>query len=335
MPPGSQSRWRRGIPTPPFINPKIPATLGSSDNGGSDGSVVRKGDPKPTYCIIPDPTPAPEKVRGTFSALRSTRYFSQSLTLASRCVRVPGVSSPDGLRDRLDLVRQRMQAAARRSGRPETAVTLVGVAKGISAEAVREAVRLGLADVGENRVQEARVKRAALGDRQAARWHLIGHLQRNKAKLALELFDVIHSVDSWALVETLNRLSQARPKPLDVLIQVNVSGEPAKFGCRPEDAAGLARAVQRSTALTLRGFMTIAPFVDNPEDVRPHFRRLRQLRDEVLAACGLPPAAGQLSMGMSQDFEVAIEEGADLVRVGTAIFGTGDKGQGTWASCAG
>ena len=216
-------------------------------------------------------------------------------------------------------------------------MTLVGVTKGASAEAVREAVRLGLDDVGENRVQEARAKRAALGarqdlqgpGRQPVRWHLIGHLQRNKAKLALELFDVIHSVDSWALIETLSRLSQTRPRPLEVLIQVNVSGEPAKFGCRPEDATGLARAVQRSKAMALRGFMTLAPLCKNPEAARPHFRRLRQLRDEVLAACGLPPAAGQLSMGMSQDFEVAIEEGADFVRVGTAIFGTGDRGQET------
>jgi len=229
----------------------------------------------------------------------------------------------------LDLVRRRIEAAARRCGRPETAVTLVGVTKGVSAEVIREAVRLGLADVGENRVQEARAKRAALGarqdlqgpGRQPVRWHLIGHLQRNKAKLALELFDVIHSVDSWALIETLSRLATTRPQPLEVLIQVNVSGEPAKFGCLPEDTAGLARAVQRSAGLTLRGFMTMAPFCENPEDARPHFRRLRQLRDEVLTACGLPPAAGQLSMGMSQDFEVAIEEGADLVRIGTAMFG--------------
>ena len=229
--------------------------------------------------------------------------------------------STDGLRDQLDLVRRRIQAAARRCGRPAEAVTLVGVTKGMPAETVQEAVRLGLSDVGENRVQEADAKQQVLGCLRPVRWHLIGHLQRNKAKLAAELFDVVHSVDSLALVDTLSRQAHARPRPLEVLIQVNVSGEPATFGCRPEEAAGLTRVVQQAEPLTLRGFMTMAPFAENPEEARPHFRRLRQLRDDVLAACSLPPEAGRLSMGMSHDFEVAIEEGADLVRIGTALFG--------------
>lgn len=244
--------------------------------------------------------------------------------------------STDGLRDQLDLVRRRIQAAARRCGRPAEAVTLVGVTKGMPADVIRQAVALGVADLGENRVQEAQAKQIALGwelgaqglgpqpsapSPQPVRWHLIGHLQRNKAKLAAELFDVVHSVDSLALIDTLSRQTHARPQPLEVLIQVNVSGEPAKFGCRPEEAAGLTRAVQQAKPLTLRGFMTLAPFSERPEDARPHFRRLRQLRDDVLAACSLPPEAGRLSMGMSHDFEVAIEEGADLVRIGTALFG--------------
>ncbi len=237
--------------------------------------------------------------------------------------------STDGLRDQLDLVRRRIQAAARRCGRPAEAVTLVGVTKGMPAETVQEAVRLGLSDVGENRVQEADAKQQVLGCLRPVRWHLIGHLQRNKAKLAVELFDVVHSVDSLALIDTLSRQAQARPRPLEVFIQVNVSGEPAKFGCRPEEAVGLARAIRQAEGLTLRGFMTLAPFAENPEEARPHFRRLRQLRDEAAVALNLEPSTLNLSMGMSQDFEIAIEEGADLVRVGTAIFGTGDRRQET------
>ena len=239
--------------------------------------------------------------------------------------------STDGLRNQLDQVRRRIQAAAHRCGRPAEAVTLVGVTKGMPAEVVEEAVRLGLSDVGENRVQEARDKQTAVGRRpkaegrdDPARWHLVGHLQRNKVKLAVELFDVIHSVDSLPLVTALegamSQRLQAEP-PLDVLIQVNVSGEPTKSGCPPNQVIELAIAVRGATHLRLAGLMTMAPFDSNPEAARPHFRQLRNLRDEAALASGLQPSALGLSMGMSQDFEVAIEEGADLVRIGTALFG--------------
>jgi len=202
---------------------------------------------------------------------------------------------------------------------------------------IREAVACGLTHLGENRIQEARAKQAALGSRleaqgsgleptalslQPVRWHLIGHLQRNKAKEAVELFETIHSLDSSALAETLERHAAAADKEVEVFMQVNVSGEATKFGCGPDDAPALGACVTQLPHLRLRGLMTIAPFTENPETARPVFRQLRELRDEVASSLHLPPSTFCLSMGMSQDFEVAIEEGADVVRIGTAIFGT-------------
>ena len=214
------------------------------------------------------------------------------------------------LTQRLASVRQRIEAACRRCGRDPASVTLVAVTKGVAVETVREAVGLGVRDLGENRVQEARAKHAAL-DSVKIRWHLIGHLQRNKAKDAIRMFDVVHSVDSSALVEELDRRAD---KQIETFIQVNVSGETTKFGCAPDEAPALAQAVNACAHLRLKGLMTIAPFADDPEHARPHFRRLRELRDNLQSSL-------QLSMGMSHDFEVAIEEGADVIRVGTAIFG--------------
>jgi pyridoxal phosphate enzyme (YggS family) len=138
----------------------------------------------------------------------------------------------------------------------------------------------------------------------------------------VELFDVIHSLDSERLAEEVERQAAKQARAIDVLIQVNVSGEATKFGCNPEETSALARTVMHLPHLRLKGLMTLAPFAEDPEQARPHFRRLRQLRDELAVACSLQPAACSLSMGMSQDFEVAIEEGADVVRIGTAIFGT-------------
>ena len=252
----------------------------------------------------------------------------------------------DGVQRNLERVRRRIEAACQRAGRPASAVTLVGVIKGVAVEVIREAVALGLAELGENRVQEARAKQLVLGSRfevrgkdfsleprtlnlEPVRWHLIGHLQRNKAKLAAQLFDVVHSADSLPLIEELARARAAAgpgSPPLEVFVQVNVSGEATKFGCRQEDATALASAVQESHALALRGLMTMAPFSENPEDARPHFHRLRRLRDDVASTLSLEPSTLNLSMGMSQDFEVAIEEGADLVRIGTAVFGPREAG---------
>ena len=230
-----------------------------------------------------------------------------------------------GLRERIAALQQRIANACQRCGRDPAAVTLVAVTKGVDAPTVREGIALGLNNLGENRVQEARSKREALGagnGERGARWHLIGHLQRNKAKEAVELFAVVHSLDTTALAEALERHAAAADKEVEVFIQVNVSGEATKFGCAPGDTQALAKTVMQLPHLRLRGLMTIAPFADDPETVRPVFRQLRGLRDEVTSPLHLPPSTFCLSMGMSHDFEVAIEEGADVIRVGTAIFGT-------------
>ena len=211
-------------------------------------------------------------------------------------------------------------------------MTLVAVTKGVPVEWVRDAAALGLTDFGENRVQEARAKQAALGlTLHPVRWHLIGHLQRNKVRHAVEHFDLIHSVDSVSLIEALEAVAGHHTiAPLGVLVQVSVSGEATKFGCRLEETASLVQAVTRAPHLRVAGLMTMAPFAPDPEQARPHFRRLRQLRDDVVLALNLEPRALSLSMGMSQDFEVAIEEGADLVRIGTAIFGPREHRNAEW-----
>ncbi len=229
------------------------------------------------------------------------------------------------LRDNLERVRQRVQQACQRCDRQPSSVTLIGVTKTVPSEIIRDAVALGLTELGENRVQDAREKQTVLPrtlNPEPIRWHLVGHLQSNKAKLAVELFDVIHSVDSLALIQMLERAAQSRPRLLEVLIQVNISGEQTKFGCRPNEVPGLIDALRGCRQLTLVGLMTLAPFSENPEEARPHFRNLRALRDAMSQSPHHPITPSlQLSMGMSQDFEVAIEEGADWIRIGTAIFG--------------
>ncbi len=216
--------------------------------------------------------------------------------------------------DNLAQVRRRIEAACLRAGRPVDEVTLVGVSKGASAEAVAEACADGLTDVGENRVQEAVAKIAALAKLGTAgagpRWHLIGHLQTNKAKIATELFAILHGVDSLRLAEVVSRRAG---EPMPVLLEVNVAQDAAKFGFAPEEIGTALTDIAELPNLDVRGLMTIAPRTDDPETSRPYFRRLRELRDELGLA--------ELSMGMTGDFEVAIEEGATCVRVGRAIFG--------------
>ena len=223
-------------------------------------------------------------------------------------------------------VRERIAAAERRSGRPAGSVTLVGVVKTLPAEAIAAAVALGLTDLGENRVQEAESHQRTVA-RGAARWHMIGHLQRNKAGKALELFDVVHGVDGAELAVALDRRALEAGRRLAVLIEVNVSGEASKFGIAPEGAAALAELVAPLANLQLRGLMTVGAPVARPEDARPGFARLRELRDETARRLGQP--LPELSMGMSGDYEIAVEEGATLVRVGTALFGARDGHGGT------
>jgi pyridoxal phosphate enzyme (YggS family) len=211
-------------------------------------------------------------------------------------------------------IRARIAAVATRAGRDPAGITLIAVSKTFPAAAVAAALAAGVRDIGENRVQEGEAKRAEVeamtGGAGRPVWHLIGHLQTNKVRPALQSFDMIHSIDSIRLAEAINRSAAA---PVDVLIEVNAGGEASKFGFIPDEVSQAITQLSRFEHLRLRGLMTVAPAVDDPELVRPVFRRLRALRD----AAGLV----ELSMGMSHDYEVAIEEGATMVRVGRAIFG--------------
>jgi hypothetical protein len=225
-------------------------------------------------------------------------------------------SSVETLNARLDAVRGRIRAAAERAGRSPEDIALVVVTKGVPAERIHAAAALGVADFGESRLQEALPKIVAL-DAEAIRWHLVGHLQRNKARRAAGVFALIHSVDSPALAETLAGRGETQGRSVPVLLQVNVAREPGKRGFAPAEVLPAARRLQRLAGLRLEGLMTIAPLVRDPEEVRPIFRQLRRLGEALREEA---PEAGHLSMGMSDDFEVAIEEGATLIRVGRALF---------------
>ena len=195
---------------------------------------------------------------------------------------------------------------------------LIGVVKTVPAEVVREAVAFGLEDLGENRVQEAESKIAAVG-RKAARWHMVGHVQRNKAGRVVELFDCVHGVDGVAIAQALARRADDAGRTIPVLVEVNVSGEPSKFGLAPQDLAPVLEEVAKLRGLSLRGLMTVGRPVERAEDARPEFARLRDLGERAGSRLGIE--LPELSMGMSGDFEVAVEEGATMVRVGSALFG--------------
>jgi len=214
-------------------------------------------------------------------------------------------------------IREQADAAARRVGRDPGEVMIIGVTKMKPASAIRYAAEAGITDVGENYVQELQGKQEELGD--IVRWHYIGHLQRNKARFIAPFVALVHSVDSAKLATEIDRQGEAHGRRIPVLLQVNTSGEESKFGIPPEGALDLARHLASLEHLELQGLMTIAAFLDDPELVRPMFRLLRTLRDEI--AREIPLELPHLSMGMTGDFEVAIEEGATMVRVGTAIFG--------------
>jgi len=222
---------------------------------------------------------------------------------------------------RLNALRKRIKAAALRSNRATVDITLIAISKTHPPNALRAAIDSGVLDLGESRVQEAEAKILELG-REAARWHLVGHLQENKARRAISLFDIIHSLDSAPLAKRLDRLcdSEGREK-LDVLVQVNLGGEESKTGTDPGELTALLDAVADCKRLTLMGLMTLPPYFENPEEGRHFFGALRELRDQFQREGRFGNRAGELSMGMSHDFEVAIEEGATMIRVGTAIFG--------------
>jgi pyridoxal phosphate enzyme (YggS family) len=220
-------------------------------------------------------------------------------------------------------VRERLAVAARRAGRSPDSVALMAVSKTFPPERIREAYEAGLRLFGENRVQEFAAKAAALADLREAEWHMIGHLQTNKAGKAVELFGAVDSIDSAKLAEKLDASARKLGKKLSVLIEVNVGGEAAKSGVAPDsrDLEELLQAAPRFEALEFRGLMTVPPFTDDPQGGRSYFRKLRELRDAIAARKLRGVGMDELSMGMSHDFEVAIEEGSTCVRVGTAIFG--------------
>ena len=231
------------------------------------------------------------------------------------------------IRENIAAIQERIDAAARRARRRSEDIALMAVTKTHPAESIREAFAAGLRLFGENRVQEFAGKASALSDLPGVEWHMIGHLQTNKAGKTAELFSAVDSVDSLKLAEKLDAAARALNKQLGVLIEINIGGETAKSGVAPDsrEVEELLLAAPRFDALEFRGLMTVPPFGDNPEDARPYFRKLRELRDAI-AARKLPLIRMEvLSMGMSHDFEVAIEEGSTCVRVGTAIFGARPK----------
>lgn len=222
------------------------------------------------------------------------------------------------VRDRVEQVRQRMAEAARRADRDPDEIELVAVTKTVPVPRIREAVDAGAMLLGENRVQEASDKITLLSSL-SVKWHLIGHLQTNKSRPAAELFELIHSLDSLKLAAALNRQGGALRKQIRVLVEVNLGGEPNKTGIIERDLLPLLQACRQYTHLTIEGLMAIPPYRRNPQEVRPFFRKLRQLRDQAVKAYPDYPFR-HLSMGMSHDYEIAIEEGATLVRIGTSIF---------------
>jgi PLP dependent protein len=220
------------------------------------------------------------------------------------------------IKENLLRVMERIEAAARRTGRNPNEIKLVAVSKTVEAARIKEAIEAGASILGENYVQEAQKKIEEIG--KPVSWHFIGHLQSNKAKLAIRLFDMIHSLDSFSLAEELNRRAEQANQVIKVMIEVNLSREATKFGTDEEALLNLARRVQTLNHLSLEGLMTMPPYFDSPEMSRPYYIALRKLKERIV---GEGISIKELSMGMSNDFEIAIEEGATYVRVGTAIFG--------------
>ncbi|MGI9951129.1 YggS family pyridoxal phosphate-dependent enzyme [Moorellaceae bacterium AZ2] len=224
------------------------------------------------------------------------------------------------LKDNIARVQERIARAARKVGRQPEEITLIAVTKNVPVERIREAVAAGIKELGENRVQELLEKQPYLAE-EGVSWHLIGHLQRNKVKYVWNRVRLIHSLDSLELARELEKRAGAAGEKIKVLVEVNVAGESSKFGLPVEAVPGFVKELTGFSSLKVLGLMTVAPLVDDPEEVRPVFRRLRELAREI-EALALPGVEMRyLSMGMTNDFEVAVEEGANMVRIGTAIFG--------------
>ena len=224
------------------------------------------------------------------------------------------------MKNRLERVKERIKETAIACNRPVKSIRLVAVSKTMPAEVVREAIEAGVTDLGENYIQEAKEKVHALATYPAT-WHFIGHLQSNKAKYAVRLFDLIHSVDSLKLAKELDKFAGKIDKIQSILIQVNVAREDSKSGVYVEGTVQLLREISRLENISVKGLMTMPPYFNAPEKVRPFFAALRELRDQIIKEAIPNVSMDELSMGMTGDFEAAIEEGATMVRIGTAIFG--------------
>ena len=227
--------------------------------------------------------------------------------------------SPTWIGTNLEKVQERIAQAALGAGRNPDDIQLVAVSKTVSAATIQQAINAGVTILGENYLQEARKKIEEIGH--AVRWDFIGHLQSNKAKYVVDLFDIIQSVDRLSLAQEINRLAKKKGKTVKVLLQVNISGEEAKSGIDPAGVTALLRETLTLANLSVQGLMTMPPYFDDPEKARPYFVALRELRDSLRKEHGKYTDLKELSMGMSADFEIAIEEGSTIVRVGTAIFG--------------
>ena len=225
------------------------------------------------------------------------------------------------LASNLETIRRRIEAACARAGRPESSVTLLAVTKGQPPDVVSEAAQLGLTVFGENKVQEAKAKIPLCPGR--LRWHMIGHLQTNKCRDAVDLFEMVQGVDSLHVAEELNKRADQAARMLPILLEVNIVGEASKFGYPPERLLAELTQLNSLNRLEIHGLMTVPPWAAEPERVRPIFRQLRELKSQCEQQLGAPLA--QLSMGMTGDFEIAIEEGATMVRLGTALFGPRPK----------
>lgn len=223
------------------------------------------------------------------------------------------------IQQNINQIQKRIEAAAQRSGRKKEDILLLAVSKTIDVERIKEAVACGLKDLGENKVQEILEKYEPMGEE--VKWHLIGHLQTNKVKYIIDKVKLIHSVESLKLAEEISKRAKKANKVMDILIEVNMAAEESKFGVAPEDTLSLIQKIALLDNICIRGLMTVAPFVENSEENRECFRRMKQLSVDINAEKIDNVYMDILSMGMSNDFEVAIEEGATIVRVGTSIFG--------------
>jgi len=223
------------------------------------------------------------------------------------------------IKENLEKIKQQIRAKSELVGRDPQEITLVAVAKTVEVDRIEEAIASGVTIVGESRVQEANEKYRKVGNKVI--WHLVGHLQRNKAKDAVKIFDLIHSVDSVKLANEIDKQARNGGKIQKILIEVNVSGEESKYGLSPEELIPFLKEISELANIRVKGLMTMAPLYENPDYSRPHFRKLRELMEKVKAQNIINVEMKYLSMGMTNDFEVAIEEGSNMVRIGRAIFG--------------